>query len=395
MLNYHRMLLQSMVFKALVAALSVTTTFAAVVPEKRSTSKVILVDFRVEKSPPLPLSSDIVSEGAEQTKREVIPLTLARDDILYLLQLDIGSNQETFTFQIDTGSSNLFVPLAGATCECAEEARYDPQGSTSSHLLYNNVTLLYGEGHAYGDFYTDTVSLTQNPQVSLKDFQFVGANNTDIGYGYLGLGFDNGEYYPEYPNFPQSLKNQGYLDKNAYSLYLDSAESPLGTIIFGGKDTSKYEGELKTLPITHDFRLAVALESISSGNFTVSGNQINSMFDTGSTFTWLQPQIYQPLAEKYGWTKQPGGGYHGPCEGDDLVFDFGYDLKISVPYNQLITRYDGKQCWVYIIEHPTDEIINILGDNFLRSVYAVFDLDERTISAAPVVYTSDSNVVPL
>lgn len=389
------MLFQSMILKALVAALSVTTTFAAAVPEKRSTPKVVLFDFRVEKTTvELPLlSNGVASDGAQ--KRDVIPITIPRNQILYLLEVDVGSQAETITLQLDTGSSNMLVPLLGATCPCGEEARYDPHGSNTSQFLNEPVHLLFGTGHADGYFYSDTVRLTQQPQVSLKNLQFAGINSTDLAYGYLGVGLDNGEYAPEYENLPATLKSQGYVDKNAYSLYLGSATSTHGTILFGGKDTSKYQGELKTLPLSHPFRLAVALESISFGNFTVPGKKINSLFDSGATYTYLAPAVFEPLAERFGWTEHAYGRYLGPCDGDDVVFDFGFDTKVTIPYELLVFPYDGKNCTINILKNEQEEIFNTLGDNFLRSVYTVFDLDNRELQVAPVVYTKESNIVPL
>ncbi|KGU25234.1 candidapepsin-5, partial [Candida albicans P75063] len=38
---------------------------------------------------------------------------------------------------------------------------------------------------------------------------------------------------------------------------------------------------------------------------------------------------------------------------------------------------------------------NILGDNFLRSAYVVYNLDDKKISMAPVKYTSESDIVAI
>ena len=38
---------------------------------------------------------------------------------------------------------------------------------------------------------------------------------------------------------------------------------------------------------------------------------------------------------------------------------------------------------------------NILGDNFLRSAYIVYDLDDNEISLAQVKYTTASNIAAL
>jgi candidapepsin len=384
---------QSMVFKALVAALSVSTALAAAVPEKHS-SKIVLLDFRREKYTG---GKSFNGTAASGEKRDVIPVDLGRDQIMYLIQVNAGSEAETITVQLDTGSSNTWFPVVGATCPCQESARYDPDNSYTSEYLYGPLTLYYGIGQAQGSFYKDTVALTEQPQVSLSNLQFAGVTDTDLNYGILGIGFDNGEFTTEYPNFAQTLKDQGYVSKNAYSLYLNSADATQGSILFGGKDTAKYQGQLSTLPITHPYRLAVALNSFSIGSFSVNGNQTNSMFDSGTTYTWLVPGIFDPLAAHFGWTQpDPSNPSHiGPCQGDDVVFDFGYNTKITIPYNLMVLPYQGNQCYIKIFRTRGTEVLNTLGDNFLRSVYTVFDLDNRQLQVAPVVYTTASNIVPL
>jgi hypothetical protein len=96
-------------------------------------------------------------------------------------------------------------------------------------------------------------------------FRFGGQTikNQQFGIGYvssspegiLGIGYTLNEVavaragLDPYPNLPQKLVNDGTISTNAYSLWLNDLDSSTGSILFGGVDTDKFHGELKTLPI--------------------------------------------------------------------------------------------------------------------------------------------------
>jgi hypothetical protein len=69
--------------------------------------------------------------------------------------------------------------------------------------------------------------------------------------GLLGLGYSSWEASAlnlgiRYPNFVETLVNTGEIASRLYSLYLSDI-GQYGSIIFGGVDTRKYEGDLVTL----------------------------------------------------------------------------------------------------------------------------------------------------
>jgi hypothetical protein len=46
-----------------------------------------------------------------------------------------------------------------------------------------------------------------------------------------------------------NLQHYGIIGRRAYSLYLNDGRADTGVILFGGIDTTKYSGELKSVPI--------------------------------------------------------------------------------------------------------------------------------------------------
>ena len=128
----------------------------------------------------------------------------------------------------------------------------------------------------------------------------------------------------------------------------------------------------------------------------------NVLLDSGTTISYFTRSIARNILYAIGaQVKFDSAGnkvYVADCKTSGTVdFQFGNNLKISVPVSEFLfqTYYtSGKpfpKCEVRIRESED----NILGDNFLRSVYIVYDLDDKKISMAPVKYTSESNIVAI
>ena len=81
----------------------------------------------------------------------------------------------------------------------------------------------------------------------------------------------------------------------------------------------------------------------------------------------------------------------------DVVFNFSKNAKISVPASEFAASLQGDDGQPYdkcqLLFDVNDA--NILGDNFLRSAYIVYDLDDNEISLAQVKYTSASSISAL
>ena len=75
----------------------------------------------------------------------------------------IGNPKQPFALQIDTGSSDLWVPLFNCTSPvCAKKNKYNPNKSTTSKAepQAEPFYIEYGDGSTVqGPIYTDTVSV--------------------------------------------------------------------------------------------------------------------------------------------------------------------------------------------------------------------------------------------
>jgi hypothetical protein len=163
------------------------------------------------------------------------PLFNAQGDLLYLVNASIGTPPQKLSLQLDTGSSDIWVPYASSPACIAQrrcaEGSYDPASSSSYSLLDQGSFLIsYVDGtRISGDYVGDVFSIggasvpnmtmglarTSQEQDTSSDFQ-----------GIVGVGFEQGEaVYAQtgykYPNLVSMLKNTGAIAAKAYSLWLN------------------------------------------------------------------------------------------------------------------------------------------------------------------------------
>lgn len=108
---------------------------------------------------------------------------------LYSVQAQIGTPGQTFTLQLDTGSTDIWVNSRSSQyCQKGNCADSYSSGNSSTYKLSVrgafNVT--YGDGtSAAGDLFTDVLSVAN---MKLTNQTFGLASTSDIPYGLMGVG---------------------------------------------------------------------------------------------------------------------------------------------------------------------------------------------------------------
>ena len=186
----------------------------------------------------------------------------------------------------------------------------------------------------------------------------------------------------------------------------------MGRIIFGAIDTTKYHGELVSLPVQlsqgafTDWVVALTLVARSDGHgtkvLTAKNLSVPAILDSGSPNIYLPSALVDEISASMNVTMYEGFPYV-PCAirkvPDYIKFGFGGPggPNISVPYSALIYPFGNPAnlgnvtskvgtplCYLGII--GTDGGIYLLGDTFMRSAYLVYDVDNTQIAIAPVKY---------
>lgn len=268
--------------------------------------------------------------------------------------------------------------------------------------------------------------------------------------GILGIGFESAEAgvhfrnEAPYPNVVSQLVLNGHINTRAYSIWLNDhcmypvtlslltlltcadLDSSWGYILFGGIDTSKYSGPLGLLPIVEDplpgadsLRTAVQMTSLTRQDNSGSSSIISDgaiylvTVDTGATLNILPKAVADPLYAAFGAVFDDRAG-NLPWVSCDLMtanaklkFGFGgpQGPKISACSSELVTSFtnnfypgnyafaDGHAACLFGIL-ATEEPSVFLGSPFLRSAYAVFDLENKQIAIAQSNNAAEPNGQP-
>lgn len=218
----------------------------------------------------------------------------------------------------------------------------------------------------------------------------------------------------------QAMVDNGDIEREAYSIYLNDADNGTGTVIFGGVDSTKYEGDLvalQTLPdavpngYTNYTHFEVALTGIGVTDddgdrlLTPTDFAEPGLLDSGTTLTYVPASIYKAIAEgfgvSFGWI---------PCRYRNsaaaLTYHFGGPggPVIRVPLSELIDidigvtfdDDDRTPACSFLVDQFEEPYV-MLGNSFMRSGYFVYDLENHVVAVAQVranATSDDPEVIP-
>jgi hypothetical protein len=407
-------------------------TSAGDVPSRSSVQpRVFGLNFYQERVAydPVPRNGELQS-----FRRGTASATLDNSQTLYYINLTLGTPPQSFQLQIDTGSSDLWVNAQGSSLctsrgdPCDVSGTYDANSSSTYEYLNSGFNITYADGSgAVGDYVEDTLRIAGQ---MVENYQFGIGYDSSSPQGVLGIGYASNEAgavnndQKPYENLPARLQSDGVINTVAYSLWLDDLDSSTGSILFGGLDRAKFNGQLKAAPIDKINggynQVFVTLEGLTFDSQNYGDDlQIPVLLDSGSTLTQLPDDLVSQIYDAVGATYEPSQGLALlDCEAgnqDNVTLDFTFSgsATVSVALNELVlsqarfTGHEGSQrsdniCAMGII--PAQGSINVLGDTFLRSAYAVYDLTNNQIWLAQssfdpsgtdiVEFGSGDNAVP-
>lgn len=353
----------------------------------------------------------------------------------YLLNMTLGTPPQPFMVQIDTGSSDLWVPS-----RIIQFNGFDPRDSSTYKKVGDNFKINYVKDSAEGFWAVDTFGFGGGG-TEVEDLQFgVATSAPDATMGILGIGPQESEVSEvAYPNLPIMLVRDGLISRAVYSMYIGGLNDQEGTILFGGTDKAKYK-KLTTLPLVSKSTVSVELNIVAMttstgpkknakegsagleeeeeeeaeadifksphGYFTneshtdvevrnndviVSQQPINVLLDTGTSLSYLPQDVVQTIANEFKATFDSDVGMYIVHEDEvDNSSVQGINFQFE---NQLIymprTEIFWPLSWFSLSPSPyyamsilaTGDSMgyNILGDIFLRNAYVIYDLDEKEI----------------
>ena len=341
--------------------------------------------------------------------------------------MSIGTPPQSFQQQLDTGSSNLWVPDATIS-KCADESQcpYGAFDSSSSStyqtVLVDEFNITYGDGTgATGDFFTDAVTIGESTipagvmSIGIATSLLDGDVLVNDGQGLVGIGYPSNIAEADLLSSETStpvtivgaMVQAGDIDRESYSLYLNDPFAGAGEIIFGGVDPTKYTGDLvafQTVPSTDGIyrELKIPLTGISVNNedtaipFTRDGVALPALVDSGTTLALLPESLFEEFRAGFGISDDGYVACTYASEDVSVMYTFGGGdedgISISVPIANLVAPWQGDQfsdgrqaCYFGIGSSPEDGASVLLGDTFMRDTYVFFDLETNQIALAQAV----------
>ena len=374
-----------------------------------------------------PIARDALRKRSPLSKRQqTVSETLDNEEALYFANVTVGTPSQNFRLHIDTGSSDMWLNSPNSqVCRtrkspCLDSGTYNANASSTSKYVSSDFNVSYVDGSgSSGDYVTDNVGIGGK---TLNALQFGVGYVSSTPEGILGIGYQNDEGLIErggkaYSNMPMAMVSDGFIQSNAYSIWLDDLEASTGSILFGGVDTGKYHGSLQSLPIQKEngqyaeFIITLSgFNLLNDGKSTslTSGLPAPIILDAGSSITYLPDNlaqsIFQALDVQY--NQNEGAGY-ASCDfvNQNISVAFVFSgVTITVPISELIINpadadtgngqsYQSQDQLCLFGITSVQGSTAVLGDTFLRSAYIVFDLANNEISLAQTNFNSTTTSV--
>lgn len=332
----------------------------------------------------------------------------SRSGSYLFVNITVGTPPQAFEVTLDTGSADLWVPLASD--DSNHSGYYNPNVSSTYRYLNSDFVETYVSGLFQGDWITEEVDIAG---VSLTDFQLAVASAVTPSsapvQGILGLSFQEQEGSAEtYPNFPYAAKEQGYIEYVAYSIFFDGSRSGDGTFLLGGIDHAKYSGNISYYnALDPNEGPKLYFESIAANGTNVVFDQ-PAILDSGSISIVLPEPQFSDIHHALGFTNysESQGQYFVDCDTEvSLEFNFE-ELTIHADESSLVLPFSyfsgnlSDTCCVLATQNSavfgsSSENLFLLGDPFLKNTYTVYDLEDKEIGLAQAVFTEESDVQPI
>ena len=401
-----------------------------------------VVQWHLERHPSI---AKVDRRSDESTFEEVITNEKGKGG--YFATVRIGNPGQDLVLQLDTASSDSWVPYSGAPiCEAisvgcklgscqyrnlvlrtwANDSPVDPLDSeTFKEVAEDRFEISYiDSSYAHGDYFEDSFEIGG---AKVHNLTMGLGMQTDIPYGLVGVGYATNEASlstvgQAYPNLPIAMEEEGLINSIAYSLWLNDLGANTGNILFGGVDTGKYVGTMIKIEVipddhtdnyTHFIVSLTSLEATSPTGTDVLASheeQVEVVLDSGTTLSYLPNDMAAKVWEEVGAEYQSAFGMAVlPCSHaiHPGYFSFGFagpaGPRINVTMDELVVDltdgdqprftsgpYDGELvCEFGIQNYSTGPFV--LGDTFLRSAYVVYDLENHEIGIAATDFNSTNS----
>lgn len=163
----------------------------------------------------------------------------------YVINMTLGTPPQMFSVQLDTGSADIWVPaVTSDVCSQSADAcslgAFDPDNSSSFRdgVIDTPFQISYEDNSGVqGEYINETLTVGK---VTIKQMTLGLALRATRPAGIMGIGYNTDESItaqdPDftYPNIVNQLKDQGYINTVAYSLWLNDPSTSFFPVVASG-----------------------------------------------------------------------------------------------------------------------------------------------------------------
>ncbi|PSR78800.1 aspartic peptidase domain-containing protein [Coniella lustricola] len=308
-------------------------------------------------------------------------------DISYFIQAEIGSNGDPFYMLCDTGAGSTWVMGSGCTSTaCSEHTTWDSSTSSTYSSTGKDFSIAYGTGSVKGALVEDSIAVG-SVKITMS-FGVANTTSTDFEHfafdGILGLSMASAAT----DNFINSVQKDKSLSSTLFSVDLNRASdgTNTGEITFGGTDSSKYTGSITYTSVDSaaDGAWAIPIDNMGYNGKEAGIKNILAYIDTGTTYAFGPSDDVAALhALIDGAESADNVTFTAPCDTDTpITVTFSGVAHTISSEDWLSTASSKGVCTSNIYGQEVVSGAFLLGDVFLKNVYAVFDVDNTQIGFA-------------
>ncbi|KAH8597541.1 aspartic peptidase domain-containing protein [Bisporella sp. PMI_857] len=351
----------------------------------------------------------------------------------------LGNPEQIVRVLPSTSGYNVIVNLPGACnetsdyngCVTARAGVFDPSGSKTwqeQGLFGVGMQANLGYGNVNGDFGLDKVGLSVvvNPNLTFAGQVIGGIVDEAFYVGLFGLGTQPTNFTDlsqPHTSFFTSLHDSGVIPSYTWS-YSAGAKyqltGVLGTMIFGGYDSSKFTPNDLTIPMSPDVSrdLVVGLQSITASysagsKLLMPSGGIFTFVDSTLPFIWLPVDACEAFEKTFGLTWNAtselylvNDTLHETLLAQNPTFTFrigistagGQFVDLALPYAAFDLEakspfVEGNVTRYFPLKRAANATQYTLGRAFLQETYLIADYERGNFSLSQCVFEAGSKSV--
>jgi hypothetical protein len=198
--------------------------------------------------------------------------------------------------------------------------------------------------------------------------------------GILGIGRGaNVKGAVDAPQIMDALKDSNLISSKLYGIHLSRSPALDGELNLGAPNTALYSGTLNwqsCIPSSAGFwEVAISDASVAGKSLNLRGK--TGIMDTGTSYILMPPADALAIHTQIPGFAQTGETFSVPCSTQtDLAFVFGETAYNISTKDWLGGKLSSGLCQSKIVGRQTfNESQWLIGDVFLKNVYAVFDFE--------------------